>query len=223
VSIDSLQSQHPFHRFASFSPRSALTNAGPAVPADPTAPAQGGFGPPAPASSVPTGSGSNQGTAATPANPFQVIAADIEAMLMQARGGAGQPAGGTGSSATPASGGTGSTATTAGTGSTPGTGTAVTEASLEQKLATDLQTLFGDLQAGSNANGDETGAVEHHHHHHEHHHHHDGGANGASSGGPGAAAAPSEQSLSRMAADIVRAFKAFSAPTGSSATASMTA
>jgi len=159
------------------------------------------------------------GASTSPANPLQSLAADIQAMLIQA-----QSAAATG-------------ATTAGTtqATTP-----------EQSVAADLQTLLGDIQgtvagtvagtatpntqtANSNATAP-TGETQPHHHHH---HHEDGGdANGASdvaaasaSSSTGASTAgsqpASDQAVSSIfATDIAQAIQAYG---GASTSAAMPA
>jgi hypothetical protein len=112
------------------------------------------------ASNAPSSGQSTAGTTgASPANPLQSLASDIQAMLIQAQSSA--PTGGAAASTT-------------------------TTASPEQRVAADLQTIMGDIQSAiapntQTANSNPTaptGETEHHHHHH----HHDGGgeANGAS-------------------------------------------
>jgi hypothetical protein len=150
------------------------------------------------------------GASTSPANPLARLASDIQAMLIQA-----QSAGPTG----------------AANASTPQAATPTPE----QNVATDLQTLLGDIQsavapntqtANSNATAP-TGGTEHHHHHH----HHEGGgeANGASgvaatSPGPGASTAGSQfagdQAVSStFASDIAQAIQAY----GGGASAAMPA
>ena len=153
-----------------------------------TGPVQGGFD-----SATPNGPGSGQassgtsGTGSGSANPFQSLANDIQAMLIQAQSaaagttGSGTTTSGTTSSGTAANGATRSSGTTATSAATP-----------EQDMASALQSLLAMLQgsktgvtanqqtasAGTSsaaasqqtASIDPTGSAgrtEHHHHHHQ--------------------------------------------------------
>jgi hypothetical protein len=142
---------------------------------------------------------------ASPANPLQNLASDIQAMLIQAQNAAAQSGanGGTKAAATPA-----------------------------QSVATDLQTILGDIQAAiapntqtANTNptapNGETG-------HHRHHHQHGGDANGASnvaaaSSGSGTSTAgsqlASDQAVSSIfATDIAQAIQAYGGSSTSATT-----
>jgi hypothetical protein len=162
--------------------------------------------------------GAQTGTTAAASNPFQNLASDIQAMLIQAQGSATTPA----------------TAAASGT-STAGSTTGST---LEQQLATDLQSMMNDLQGTTSPNAqtaatqtananpaDPTGEAQPHHHHH-----HGGGdeASGAtavastSSGTTTAAAtsADDEATAQIFSADITQALAAYG---GSMGTAMMPA
>jgi hypothetical protein len=156
-------------------------------------------------------------TAALPSNPFQALASDIQAMLIQAQGGAATPAAST---------------------SVTGTTTAV---SAEQQMATDLQTMMTDLQgataqttAASTADStsrtastnpaDPTGQSQPHHHRH---HHEDGGGEASGSSAVASSSTPSgstsaetttdDEAVSQMfAADVTQALAAYGGNAGSS-------
>jgi hypothetical protein len=143
------------------------------------------------------------GTTAAASNPFQNLASDLQAMLIQAQGSATTTAT---ASATSAAGGT--------TGTT-----------LEQQLATDLQSMMNDLQGTASTStqtaatqtasanpADPTGQAQPHHHHH----HHGGGdeASGATavaSTPPGttATSADDEATAQIFAGDITQALAAY--------------
>jgi hypothetical protein len=166
------------------------------------------------AGSTSTASGSGTSTVGL-ANPFQQLASDVQAMLVEAQGGTTST----------------STATAA-----SATGTA-TGASPEQQVANDLQTLLAQLQSGQpgsdpNAQSVTTGqagaagqAQPHHHHHH-----HGGGAGvdtatgaagttasstassttAATTTSSGTPSSGSDQTVSRaFAADILQALQAY--------------
>ncbi len=98
-------------------------------------------------------------------DPFQQLASDIQAMLLQAQGGTAAPAATSVGSAT--------TAANAAGGSTV--------ANPEQQVASDAQAMLAKLQSGQTGSGStsqtatasQTGASEAQPHHH--HHHHEGG------------------------------------------------
>jgi hypothetical protein len=179
-------------------------------------------------------------TSSAPSNPFQALAADIQAMLIQAQSTASNPTAATQAGTSPA----------AGTGA--GTTGATTDTTAEQRVATDLQTLMNDLQGAAGQTGqtttpsgstsptqtasasatDTVGQAEHHHHHH---HHDDGGEAAASSAvasattsatpataaaGPAAAttaasSASAAQAVSRaFAGDVVQALQAYGSGAG---------
>ncbi len=175
MSIGSLQSDYWANQWAS-SAASASANSSPwstgstAAPGVAT-PVQGSFD--ALQQGGPWSSQDDTGTtgaSASSSNPLQNLAADIQAMLIQAQSTAATESQ-TATATTAAQPATAVSATSGGTA-------AVTP---EQKLATDLQTLLSDLQpattpATQTANAsatDATGQTEHHHHHH----HHGGGGN----------------------------------------------
>jgi hypothetical protein len=145
---------------------------------------------------------------AAPANPFQQLASDIQAMLIQAQGS--------------------TTAQTAAT-ATPTTASGATADSTGQNLATNLQTLMNDLQSGGTPNAqtastnpaDPVNQTGHHHHHH--HHEDDGNASGAtavagSSPPAGATATTSDDhAVSQLfAADIAQAIRSYGGVSASS-------
>jgi len=137
-------------------------------------------------------------TAAASANPFQTLASDIQAMLIQAQ--------------------------TAGAKETPATTAA---SNPETNLATALQTLMTDLQASGTSNTqsstqsnsrtastDPTGAASQTAHHHHHHHDADGEANGATATASGSSTTNSttladEAASQSIAADITQALTAY--------------
>ncbi len=130
-------------------------------------------------------------------NPFQQLASDIQAMLVQAQGGTGTAAAAT-------------TATTGTTASDP-----------EQQLATDLQTLMNQLQGSQSgtsqtASAEQTGATgQAHGHHHRHHEDTDTDASAATQASAttppsGSTASANTQAVSQtLAADIVQALSAY--------------
>ncbi len=159
------------------------------------------------------------------ANPFQQLASDVQALLVQAQGG------------------TAPTTATSATGTTTGAGP-------EQQVATDLQTLMAQLQAGhtgSDPNAQagttgQTGATSQAQPHHHHHHHGGGtgagmdaatqiGATSASSAttasaatSAGTAASASDQTTSRaFAADILQALQAYGSKASGAAVPGLTA
>jgi hypothetical protein len=175
---------------------------------------QGSFGPPMPNGPW-SGQDSGGTTATAPANPFQTLASDIQAMLIQAQDtGAATAAAGTSASATASAG-----------------GTALTP---EQQVAADLQNMMTELQSSAssstqtaNANPadptsqtGQTGQTEHHHHHH-----HGGGgeASGAtavadaSTTATTTAATAGDQSESQaLSVDFTAAIQAYSGANASS-------
>jgi len=209
-----------------FPPQSGVGGAWGAFPLPPDANgiAQGSSGPAGVGSSW-----SGTGTSATgPTNPFQRLASDIQALLLQAQGGTAAQAASTTGAATTSTG-------TSATGVSPTGGT--TAATPEQQLATDLQSLLAQLQSNQAGSGqsrqmattgqtDATGQTQPHHHHH--HHHEGGGQEGATTvtvaGGAtassttaasasatsGTSASANDQTVSRaFAAEIVQALQAY--------------
>jgi hypothetical protein len=162
-----------------------------------------------------TQAASGQGAAS---NPFQSLANDIQAMLIQVQSTAGagaQPVAATGTSAT----------------------TPSTSSSPEQQVATDLQSIMSEMQGvGStttqSATADPasaTGQTQHHHHHH-----HEGGggeASGASEFASGSASSTAgssstgsgDQALSQMiSSDIEQALQAYGGTTTAGPTSLLT-
>ena len=164
-----------------------------------------------------TGTSSSQGGTAAASNPFQNLASDIQAMLIQAQGSTTTPDAASGAGAA---------------GSTTGV-------TLEQQLATDLQSMMNDLQGATtqtsttqtsttqtaNANpADSTGQAQPHHHHH---HHGDGGGDEASgatavagnSTSPGTATSADDEATAQIfAADITQALAAYGGNMGTAVT-----
>jgi hypothetical protein len=163
--------------------------------------------------------------ASTSTNPFQSLASDIQAMLIQAQG-------------------TTSTGTATGAPATTATTTP------EQGLAADLQNLMNAFQSGQSpaqtgttssaqtASANPADAPNQAEPHHHHHHHHGGGAGDA--GSITAAAAPTpppasgpvtsgsgmvaNQAVSQaFAADIVQAIQAYGTGASASAASALTA
>jgi hypothetical protein len=182
---------------------------------------------PPPSSSTAGSNSTTSGTGApvvASANPFQQLASDIQALLVQAQGGAT------------------STDTAA---STTGAATSV---SPEQQVGTDLQTLLAQLQSGQpgsdpnapTATTGQTGATGQAQ---PHHHHHGGGpgagmdaasqagattpssaTTAATSTSSGTALSSSDQTASRaFAADILQALQAYGSNTSSTTVPGLTA
>ena len=154
------------------------------------------------ASPSPSVTGTPGGSAAAAAGqtgsvePFQQLASDIQALLVQAQGG-------TGTAATAA-------ATTATTATDP-----------EQQLATDLQSIMNQLQGSQTgaqtASAEQTGATGQAHGHHHHHHHEDTDTDAsaateasATTSATTTTASASNQAVSQtLAADIMQALQAY--------------
>ena len=141
-------------------------------------------------------------------DPFQQLASDIQALLVQAQGGT--------STATPAA-----------------TGTTATDP--EQQLATDLQSLMNQLQGtqtgtSQTASAEQTGATGQTHGHH-HHHHEDTDTDASAATEASATTTPSSPATSAnnqtvaqtLAADIVQALSAYGDTGTTSAASGLTA
>jgi len=138
------------------------------------------------------------GTPVAPANPFEQLASNIQAMLIQAQ----------------------STTAASGTSTTGG----AAAVSPEQNLATSLQTLMNDLQPSTAPNAqtastnptDPVGQTEHHHHHHREA---DGDASGATAVASTTANSVTgeDQAVSQVfAADIAQAIQSYGGASASS-------
>jgi hypothetical protein len=190
------------------------TTGAPATGTDPDSIGPGGFGPVGP------GPQPTQGTsqASGPSGAFDSLAADIQAMLIQAQNAAG-------TSGSVAADGSATTGTPAVAASGLATSTATTAANLEASLASDLQALMSG-QASSQAAGTQTANVNpdqfggrfHSHGHHHHHHGTEGGdAVGNGTAAVASNAATSDQSAGAgvqqvsqtLAADIAQAIQSY--------------
>ncbi len=180
----------------------------------------GDFAPPATEAGNTASATSISSTGTT--NPFQQLAADIQAMLVQAQSGTAAPAA--------------STAATSAATATGGT----TAVSPEQQLATDVQAMLAQLQSGQAGNGTtaqtatagQEGVGEVHPHHH--HHHHEGGSLpggdatsstvASTSTSSGTSMSSSDQAVSQaFAADIAQALQAYASLPSTTAVPGLTA
>ena len=195
MSIGSLRSEPPAAPWTATvgplagSPRNATS----AKPFGQNGPARGSFGPAAP--------GANPSRAA-PANSFQNLRSDIQALLIQAQG----------------------ARAASGDGTAPNGDKAAASVSPEQKLAADLATLISDLRAQTGAGkqapaASPTDAMQRHHHHH--HHHGSGAVAASTSAAPGSAtgsAANGNQPISQVvAAGVAKVLRAYAGGTATGA------